>query len=69
MEEEKRSFEKTKECHFFNICEKCNIKYYHNRIFHFSSEKLLCSKCYSDIKKEARKLKIQKINNYKIPIT
>lgn len=58
--EEKRSYEKTEECHFFNICEKCNTKYYHNREYHYSYEKILCPNCYLGIQRKKKLLNLIK---------
>ena len=45
VEREVRSLAKTDECPNYNICEKCRNKYYHNRTYHLSTEKLLCPNC------------------------
>ncbi len=44
-EEEIKSFEKTDVCIFFNMCEKCGKKYYHNKSYHYATDKLLCPDC------------------------
>jgi hypothetical protein len=48
--EEIKSNIKTKECFYFNNCEKCGKLYYHNKSYHLTSEKLLCIDCSNNLK-------------------
>jgi hypothetical protein len=43
---EVRSFIKTNICQYFNNCENCGKRYYHNKLYHPTKDRLLCPDCF-----------------------